>query len=148
MTTREQELPDPAATMAGTINVDEGNNAMSTPTYPSIRSIIEAALPPCPSWCVSPAGHFDPRDAFEGESFGRVHESARRFIELDRRGHSLNLAAAAEETVGLVDGRVTTKGPLLHIYGDMDELTVADCRRLIAALSEALGELNPEVQPA
>lgn len=114
---------------------------MSTPTTcPSIRSIIEAALPACPNWCALPVGHFDPSEAFRGDAFERAHEGTGRIIKLDS-GRSVHLAFAAEETVA-ADGRVTTEAPRLRLYDVDDDLTASDCRRLVAALGDVLAELG------
>ncbi len=114
---------------------------MSTPTTcPPIKSIIEAALPACPSWCTLPTGHFEPSEAFQGDAFERFHRGTSRIIKLDS-GRPLHLAFGAEETVA-ADGRVTTEAPLVRLYNDADDMTAADCRRLVAALGDVLTELG------
>ena len=125
MTTREQELPDPPATVAGTINVNEGNNSMPT---------IKLTTPPgCPWWCELPAGHpYDPKPA-PGE-LTRHHQACviefavSRTVFVDGDGRA---SVAIEAYEAVTDGELELQPPIVATRFDhLHELDVEDCRRM------------------
>ncbi len=125
MTTREQELPDPPATVAGTINVNEGNNSMPT---------IKLTTPPgCPWWCELPAGHpYDPKPA-PGE-LTRHHQACviefavSRTVFVDGDGRA---SVAIEAYEAVTDGKLELQPPIVATRFDhLHELDVEDCRRM------------------
>lgn len=149
MTTRGQELSDPAATVAGTINVDE-RNTMPTASNSIVDDVQDNAPKPgpCPAWCTDAPGHDYDSVTVEGDTYMRFHSGLDHVFDRDdhkeaqpngiqkRAPGSVQIAALEDN-----DGTTVTYGePVISVW-NAEDLNVDECSRLISALSAARAEL-------